>query len=79
MNFREEQINVRKITRIEAIGVAKLRRKISEISFQSKLPQKATKRQEFRRKQLALLLHSTVHTAVMHHYRKRSREILHVS
>ena len=60
MIFREERIIVRKSTRIETIGVAKLRRKVTEITFQTKLLRKATKSQEFRRKSLALLLHSTV-------------------
>jgi len=58
--FREERIIVRKITRIETIGVTKLRRKINEMSCRTKLLRKATKSQEFRRKSLALLLHSTV-------------------
>ena len=49
------------MTPIETIGVAKLRRKISEISFQTKFPRKAVKSQEFCRRSLALLLHSTVH------------------
>ena len=61
MNFREERTIVRKITQIETIGIAKLRRKISEVSFQTKFPRKTTKSQEFRRKSLALLLHSTVY------------------
>ena len=59
--FREERIIVRKITRIETIGITKLQRKIDEMSCQTKLLRKATKSQEFCRKSLSLLLHSTVH------------------
>ena len=35
-NFREERVILRKIVRIETIDVAKLQRKINEISFQMK-------------------------------------------
>jgi len=64
-NFWEERIIVQKITWIEAIGIAQLRRKISEILFQTKLPWKATEIQEFRRKSHALLLHSTYQRLVL--------------
>ena len=49
-NFQEEGIILQKITWIETIGVTKLRRKISKILFQTKLPRKAKKNQEFCRK-----------------------------
>ena len=51
---------------ISAIGVAKMRRNIAEMSFRANFRRKAPKSQEILRNSFALLLHNTVNTVSIH-------------